>query len=42
MWVLTFSTTLSEAFVILERIQRDITINVRMSSCKVPVIFVRF
>jgi hypothetical protein len=31
---------LLETFLILRRIQRDIVINVQMSSCKVPVIFV--
>ena len=42
MCVLIFSTTfLSETFLILRRIQRDI-INVQRSSCKVPVILVRF
>jgi hypothetical protein len=33
---------LPEAFLILRRIQRDITINAHRSSCKVPVILVRF
>jgi hypothetical protein len=33
---------LSEIFLILRRIQRDIAINVRLSSCKIPVILVRF
>jgi hypothetical protein len=45
MCVLIFSTTfVCETFLILRRIQRDITsiINVRMSSCEVPVILVRF
>ena len=33
---------LSETFLILRRILRDITINVHRSSCKVPVSLVRF
>jgi hypothetical protein len=33
---------LSETFLILIRTQRDIIINVHRSSCKVPVILVRF
>jgi hypothetical protein len=33
---------LPEIFVILRRIQKDSVINVKTSSCKVPVIFVRF
>ena len=33
---------LSETFPILRRSQRDIIMNVHRSSCKVPVIFVRF
>jgi hypothetical protein len=36
------STILSEKFLILRRTQRDIVINVKMSSCKVPVILVIF
>ena len=32
----------SEAFIILRRNERDIIINVRRSSCKVPVTLVRF
>ena len=39
---LTFSTTFIVIFVILWRIQRDIIIFVHVSSCKVPVILVRF
>ena len=35
-----FSTKFPEMFLILRRIQRDITINVHMYSCKVLVIFV--
>jgi hypothetical protein len=38
--VLTFSTVLAETFLTVERIQGDI--NVHRSSCKVPVILVRF
>jgi hypothetical protein len=33
---------LSKTFFIIRRIQRDIVINVKKSSCKVPVILVRF
>jgi len=33
---------LSEAFLILRRIQRHITINVHRASCKVPIILVGF
>ena len=33
---------LSETFLILRRIQRDMITNVNISSCKVPVILVRF
>jgi hypothetical protein len=40
--VLIFSTILSETFLILRRIRRDIIINVHRYSCKVAVIFVRF
>ena len=36
-FVLIFSTFLSEIFIILRRIQRDIIITVHTSSCKVPV-----
>jgi hypothetical protein len=42
MCVLVFSITLSEIFLILRRIQRDIIINVHRCFCKVPVILVRF
>jgi hypothetical protein len=38
---LIFSTDLSETFLSLKRIQRDMIINVYRSSCKVPVILVR-
>jgi hypothetical protein len=38
---LTFFTVLSETFLILRRIQRDIIINIHRSSCKVLVILVR-
>ena len=33
---------LSENFLILRRIQKDITINLHQSLCKVPVILARF
>ena len=39
---LFFSTNFSEIFLILRRIQQDIFISVRRSSCKVPVILLRF
>ena len=42
MCVLIFTTILSETFLILRRIQRDIVINIRRYSCKVPVIPVGF
>jgi hypothetical protein len=40
--VLIFSTILSEMFLVIRRIQRDMIVNVCRSSCKVPVIFDRF
>jgi hypothetical protein len=42
MCVLIFSTTLPEIFIILRIIQQDIVVNVQTSSCKAPVILVRF
>ena len=42
MYVVFFSTVLSEIFLIPRRIQRGMMINVDMSSCKVPVVLVRF
>jgi hypothetical protein len=42
MCVVIFSTTLSETFLILRGIQRDIIINVHRSSNKLSVILVRF
>jgi hypothetical protein len=41
MWVFICVQLLSETFLILTRIQRDITLNVHRSSCKVRVIHVR-
>jgi hypothetical protein len=41
MCVLIFSTILSEIFLILWRIQRDIIINVYRSACQIPVFLVR-
>ena len=40
--VLIFSIFLSQTFLTLRKIQRDFTINLHISSCKVPVILVRF
>jgi hypothetical protein len=37
-----FSEMLSEIFLILRRIQRDIIVNVYESVCKVPVILLKF
>jgi hypothetical protein len=39
MCILIFSTTLSEIFLILRIILRDIIKNIHMSACKVPVTF---
>jgi hypothetical protein len=40
MCVLRFSTTFSKTYLILQRIQLDIVINVKTSSCEVPFILV--
>jgi hypothetical protein len=40
--ILIFSTTFFEIFLIPIRNQRDVIINVLMSSCKLPVILVGF
>ena len=42
MCVLFSNELLPETFIMLRRIQRVVVINVRMSSCKVPVILVGF
>jgi hypothetical protein len=42
MWILISLQLLSEIFVILKRIQRAMIKNAERSSCKVPVILVRY
>ena len=42
MCVLNSLQLLSETFLILRRIQKDIIIKVHRFSCKVPIILVRF
>jgi hypothetical protein len=42
MCVLIFSTNLSETLLTLRRTEREMIKNVHRSSCKVPVILVRF
>jgi hypothetical protein len=37
-----FLQSMSETFLILRSIQRDIIMNVHMSSCKIPVFLIRF
>jgi hypothetical protein len=40
--VLIFSTTLYETFVVRKKIQQDTVYNVKISSCEVPAVPVRF
>jgi hypothetical protein len=40
--VLTFSVTVSETFLVLRTIRRDIVINLHRSKCKIAIILVRF
>jgi len=42
MWVLTFCTTLSAAFIVLRRTERDVTKDWQWSLYKVTVIIARF
>jgi hypothetical protein len=42
MCILVISTTLSQIFLVLRRVQRDTVINVKTSSCAVLVILVGF
>jgi hypothetical protein len=42
MCVSIFCTTLSQTLLIIKSIQRDIVINVKASSCKVPLILAGF
>ena len=42
MCVLSFFATFSKTYLILKRIQLDIVINVKTSSCEVPFILVGF
>jgi len=41
-YVFSLAILLSKAFLILRRVQRDVTINVRRSSCEVLVVLFRF